>query len=380
MVSFREVGLMVRRCFVVRRFIGHSAVGVIAVGMLSLSAVAARATENTTQTVVSDLVVVLIDQASITSATEGTVRQVNVQEGDSVQTNDLIVQLDDEKSQSERSLAERALQIAEQRRDAKDALEAAKATVAEREQLITEHTVRREVNRQQATNDLKVQAAEKAEAVAQNEWMRAKNARQNFSDAVSESEIESLRLAFERTRLETLEAKFQLEMAQIDVRLDEAAAETLRLKRQTALVELEAARSAGQEDSLKAEIEALQLDLADNRLAAHHLRTPIGGTVVTMHVRVGDWVRPGQIVARVINTKRLRVEGFAKALDAETLRQSNEIRILVSQPGGGTVEVPGGSKFVSPEIDAVTGEVRFWIEFDNIGGIYPGSNARVEIR
>ncbi|EMI56258.1 HlyD family secretion protein [Rhodopirellula sallentina] len=339
----------------------------------------AFAAESATTTTITDLVVVLIDEAAVTASTEGTVREVLVAEGDSVEANDLIVHLDDARTKLERSLAQRALQIAEQQRDATDALDASQATVAEREQLVVEHQVRSELNRERSKNDLKIKAAEKAELVAQNEWARAKDARSNFSDAVSQSEIESLRLAFERTRLETLEAKFQQRMTEIEVKLDTAIGKSLRLKKESALVQQQAALSAEQIDKLKTEIESLHLELANEKLESHHLRTPIDGTVVATRVRVGDWVRPGQTVARVINTKRLRVEGFAKASDAELIRRCDEIQILISQPDGGVANIPGGRKFVSPEIDAVTGEVRFWVEFQNNGGIHPGSNARIEV-
>ncbi|MCM2371618.1 HlyD family efflux transporter periplasmic adaptor subunit [Aporhodopirellula aestuarii] len=331
-------------------------------------------------TVVADLVVVLIDEASVSATTEGKVSEVRVQEGGTLVAGDLMLILDDQKAQIERSLADRSLRIAENRVAATDAVDAAEAEVAERDQLIREHAVRRELNRRRAANDLKIQAAQKAEAVSRNEWMRAKNARQNFSDAVSESEIDALHLALQRAELETLEAKFQREMAEIDVRLDNAFGETLRLKRETAEVALEAAKSAGQVRKLEAEMQRLQLELAQNDLEAHHLRSPIDGAVVAVHVRTGDWVRPGQVVARVINRDRLRVEGFAKAAHAQRLRDSNEVWILILQPNGDTGRFSGGRKFVSPEIDAVTGEVRFWIEFQNDGSVYPGSNARVEIR
>lgn len=332
------------------------------------------------QAVISNLVVVLVDQASIAATIDGSVSEVRVAEGDSLVAGDLLIQLDNAKTLLEQSLADRALKIAEHHRDTTDAIDAEAAKVAERERLIAEQTVRSERNQSLAANRLKVQAAEKAEAVARNEWTRGKSAKQNFSDAVSESEIDALRLAYERSQLETQEAIFQRELAAIDVRLDASIAATLEQNLKTAQVALAAARSSQRIRNLEAEIAKLQAELAAAAAADHQLRSPIDGLVVGIHASVGDWVRRGQIVARVIGLKRLRAEGFTSPARAATLRSADDIRVIIILPDGTRVTRRGSSKFVSPEIDAVTGEVHFWIEFDNAGqDLHPGLKAGVEI-
>lgn len=330
--------------------------------------------------VISDLVVVLVNQASIAATIEGSVREVCVDQGDSTGAGDLIVQLDDQKMQLEESRAEYSLQIARHERDTSEDINAEVANVSERQRLIAEQMIRRQESENVAANGLKVQAAEKAEAVAQNEWTRAKTAKQNFSDAVSESEIEALDLAYQRSQLETKEARFQRELTAIDVRLQTAILATLEQQLASAEVALAAARESQQVREIEAEIAQVQYELAQLAAREHQLRTPIDGIVVSTQVRVGDWVRRGQIVARVIGLSRLRVEGFVDATDAQTLRDVQSVGIVIRPAAGNPLHCVSQSIFVSPEIDAVTGEVRFWAEFDNENQrVHPGMKASVEV-
>ncbi|WP_246112748.1 HlyD family secretion protein [Allorhodopirellula solitaria] len=352
----------------------------LALSLLIPSANAVAETTAATKSI-GGLVVVLVDEASIAATIEGSVSDVVVGEGDAIESGDPIVLLDDRKALLEESLAEHASEIATHQQTETSDVDAAQVAVAEQEQLMAEHRVRSELNRRRAANQLKVHAAEKSEQVAKNEWERAKAARENFADAISESEIESLQLAFQRCQLETREAHFQLEMAAIDVRLDQATAETLQWKIEAAQVELQAARSADDVLKLQAEIQRLKLELAQVASEDHQIQTPIDGTIVSISTHAGDWVRPGQIVARVIDRERLRAEGYVTAEQADLLRRTDDVQIVITQSDGSRSRFPTTRRFVSPEIVAVTGEVRVWIEFQNPDGIvYPGSQAIVEIR
>ncbi len=332
-------------------------------------------------TTMGGLVVVLVDEASIAATIEGSVSKVVVSEGDTVMAGDAIIQLDDRKARLEKSLAERTTEIANHRQTETSGVDAAKVAVAEQEQLIAEHEIRSELNSRRAGNELKINAAEKAELVAKNEWQRAKSARQNFADAVSDSEIEGLQLAYERNQLETREAKFQLEMAAIEVRLDQAIGKSLQWKLESARVALQAARSADDVRKLETEIQILNLELASVVTDEHRIASPIDGTVVSISAHVGDWLRAGQVVVRITGRNRLRAEGYVTTANADALRHADETSVIITDSDGTAINRMGVKQFVSPEMDAVTGEVRVWIEFDNSDGkVYPGSKATVEVR
>lgn len=358
-----------------------SAAWLICLLVASLPGMNAFAGDSAAKQKIGGLVVVLVDEAAIAATIEGSVSRLVVGEGDTVTAGGIIIQLDDRKVRLEESLAQRATDIADHRQTQTSEMDAAKVVIAEQEQLISEHKIRSELNSRRADNQLKSQAAEKAELVAKNEWQRAKSARQNFADAVSDSEIEGLQLAYERCQLETREAIFQLEMASIDVRLDHAMGETLQWQLESARVALQAAHSTDEIQKLEFDIQSLKLELARVARDEHQIESPINGTVVSISTRVGDWVRGGQVVARIIGRKRLRVEGYVSATHADALRKARDLAVEVTQPDGTTVRREGVRKFVGPEMDAVTGEVRVWVEFDNSDGeVYPGSKATIEVR
>ncbi len=330
---------------------------------------------------IGGLVVVLVDEASIAATIEGSVSEVVIGEGDTIAAGDVIIQLDDRKARLDQSLAQRATEIANHRQTETSEVDAAEVAVSVQEQLISEHEIRSELNRRRAANELKINAAEKAQLVAKNEWQRAQAARQNFADAVSDSEIDGLHLAYQRSQLETREATFQLEMVAIDVRLDRAMGKTLQWQLESARVALQAARSTDQVRKLEAEIQNLKLELARVASEEHHIQSPIDGTVVSISARVGDWVRSGQVVARIIDRKRLRAEGYVTTEHADALRNADDVRVVITSSDGTMIYRHSVKEYVSPEMDAVTGEVRVWIEFENSdGGVYPGSKATVEVR
>ena len=177
---------------------------------------------------IEDLVVMLVDEAVIVSVVEGRVSQVPIEEGMPVDSGDVIVRLEDQKQQINLSLARRDLEMAESIAVQAHGLDSAQAKSDSQQSRIDEHSVRMSQNRSKADNDLQVLAAQKAEAVAKNEWTRARASRRKFSDSVSQSELDSLQLTFERSQLETREARFQQSMSKLDVELDGSVLETLR--------------------------------------------------------------------------------------------------------------------------------------------------------
>ncbi len=61
--------------------------------------------------------------------------------------------------------------------------------------------------------------------------------------------------------------------------------------------------------SLSQELAAQNLVSADIELQRHLIKSPIQGTVVELIAQPGDWVRAGQMLARVVRTDRLKAEG-----------------------------------------------------------------------
>lgn len=329
---------------------------------------------------VDGLIVVLVDEAAVVSVIEGSVLEIQVEEGQSVTADELVVKLDDRKMRLREQLAQEELRIAEKRIEQSHAIDSARSTVDTERLRVREQSIRLEMERRRAANELKVLAAEKAEAVAKNEWQRAGEARASFADAVSESEIEALRLAFQRSELETREARFQNQIAVLEVQLAELAIQTGQSQLEAAEIAVKQAESLQAIAKVEKSIKRIQRELAGAQSNDCLIRSPIEGQVVSIHVRPGEWVRPGDLVARVIGTRRLRVEGFAPSKWIDWIENTAKLTIVATGFDGQRIEVEGTRRFVQPEIDPVTNEVRFWVEFDNPGGhLRPGCRAKIEM-
>lgn len=327
---------------------------------------------------IDGFVVVLVDEAEVTASVEGPITSIAVTEGQAVVADATVAVLDDEPWKIRLALIEQEVKIADALATQTHAIDVAQANVDQHRRKLEEHAVQSEMDRQRALNELLTSAAEKSEAVAKNEWSRAQDARGKFADSVSVSEVESLRLAYERARLETREAKFQNGIAKLNVQLNESIAASLQTELNAALIRLEAAKSAQTILRMEVTKTRLRLKQAEADLADRHLRSPIAGQVVSVVRRKGDWVAAGDVLARVVGLNRLRVEGYTTADKIDRLSGDSALRLEVVTPTGQSKPFSPRDQFISPEVDAVTGEVRVWFEFENVdNAVKPGYRARL---
>jgi multidrug efflux pump subunit AcrA (membrane-fusion protein) len=263
------------------------------------------------------------------------------------------------------SLARTELAIAVEMAGNGLATDLAEKKLAEQRQLRKQHDVAREIADRQSQNEVRILASEKAEAVAKNELDRATRARQAFVDSVSQSEIDSLRLAYERTRLETEQADFdrQIEVLHAKAENEVAASHLLSIER----CEIEVAQSLADQrvQKLQVELRRSHSQLAELARLQHKIVSPLDGVVVELLRRKGEWVTAGDPVVRVIRLNRLRAEGFAASERIDALRQNRSVNLTIRAGAESILEREGQIVFISPEIDPVNGEVRFWVEFDN---------------
>lgn len=183
---------------------------------------------------------------------------------------------------------------------------------------------------QVAENEIRVRFARKSAEVATAELQRASAAVARFDRSVSQSELDRLQLLADKAGLE-------IEQAQIDQ----------------------------QQARLACDVKRHELELAEVGVERHRLPAPLTGVVVQWYVQAGEWVEPGAPVARVIRLNRLRAEGFAKASEMRADRIGTRVRLILEEVPGERREYPGELVYVSPEIDPVTGQVRFWAEVEN---------------
>lgn len=181
-----------------------------------------------------------------------------------------------------------------------------------------------------ARNDIRVRFAKKSAEVAQAEVKRANESIEKFPKSVSATEVDRLRLAAERATLEIEQAQLELSTAQLTAQLKEN-----------------------------------ELQLAKRQVSRRRLVAPQAGVVVQVHRKHGEWVEPGQPVLRLLRVDRLRASGFVDAKRAHTLKPGTPVTVSVELPGLRETSFSGQLIFVSPEVDPVNGQVRFWAEIEN---------------
>lgn len=251
----------------------------------------------------------LIEQVDVPARDAGVLSEFAVKEGQAVRKGELLGRLDEEEQTLAVSKAELELETA----------------------------------RRKAESDVPVRAARKGAEVARADLDRALLARQNFKEAISDSEVDSLRLKSEKAVLE-------IEQALLEGQLAEAASR----------------------------IRANELDVAKMRLGQRRIAAPLDGIVVQLYRQPGEWVQPGEKTIRVLRLDRLRVEAFLPESAAKTSLVGAKAMLRAGTDAG--AEYSGEVVFVSPEVDPVNGQVRIWAEVSNRDlRLRPGHRGVLEI-
>jgi biotin carboxyl carrier protein len=140
--------------------------------------------------------------------------------------------------------------------------------VAGRELIKAQADAKNTVNR-----DYAVKAAEVAKAA----WDNVEEAHRKVPGSVSSIERRRLKLDWERALLQIKQAEHETNLAE-----------------------------------LTAGVKEEELGAAADSIRRRRIYSPIDGTVVQIYVQEGEWVKPGDPVFRVIDLRRLRVQGLVR--------------------------------------------------------------------
>lgn len=192
--------------------------------------------------------------------------------------------------------------------------------------------------RMEAGNDVSVRAAQKAWEVSCVEVRQAEEANRRAPGSVPYLEMNRLYLQRDQLELQKQKAEHDLNLAQVAVKIREAEADSAWL--------------------------ALQ---------RHVIRSPVDGIIVEIHRDIGEWVKPGDPVMRVVRLDRVRVEGYlavAEVQPAEVAGQPVVVRIATPLGGSGGSGLAteqtftGHVVFVNPLVEA-GGRYLIWAEVEN---------------
>jgi len=201
-----------------------------------------------------------------------------------------------------------------------------------------------DITREKATNDVKIRYAQKALEVSEAELRRSTESIEKFAKSVSQSQLDVEQLTVQKNRLEAEQAEHEQAIAVLEMKAQEN------------------------------ELNSAKAEVTRRRIAA-----PFDGAIVQVYLRKGEWAEPGQKALRIVNTDRLKAEGFIKADDAATVAAGKPVEVNV-ELGGKPQKFVGKIAFVSPEVDPITGQVRVWAEIDNRDGrLRTGQGAKMRI-
>jgi multidrug efflux pump subunit AcrA (membrane-fusion protein) len=329
--------------------------------------------------VVDRVLIRALQEIDMPALKAGLLDEIMRREGQSVQAGEVVAKLQDRQAVFALEQAETQARIARHLAANHLELETSKKKLQQALQAVKQQDLELKAAQLEAANQLRSQAAEKNQAVAKNEFERAKLSRANFLDSVSESELDGLRLNYEKAGLEAAQTAFELELAQLKAAAAEAARQNLLLAVESASVDVGQAESRIAVAGFNAELKQSELNAAKLHVEEHHFRSKLTGVVVDVYRQPGEWVEPGEPVLRILRLDRLRAEAFVK-IDELGLSLENAEAVLEVTVGEEQQCFKGVITFVSPEIDPINRETSVWMEFDNQDLIAkPGMHGRLRI-
>jgi len=170
----------------------------------------------------------------------------------------------------------------------------------------------------------------KASDVAKQEWQKAEESNQRAPNSVSQVEVMRLQLTYQK-----------------------------------GLLEFERAQEERKIENLTTAAKDVDVEAAEDAIRRRQLISPIAGTVVELTPHVGEWLKPGDPVLKIVNMEVLKIEGY---VNIKHFRQDElQNRTVIAEVDMGTktpLNVPAKITFVSPIVEP-GGEYRIKVEIQN---------------
>jgi len=119
-------------------------------------------------------------------------------------------------------------------------------------------------------------------------------------------------------------------------------------------------------------VNGLNRDLAQAELESYWVIAKAGGVVTRVFKRPGEGVQQGEATVQVVNTERLRIEGFVK-VDTGVVTKGMPVVVTIGIPqADGSVEnrdFTGKLGFVDVTVQELSKQVRVWADIQNEGSV-----------
>lgn len=181
-----------------------------------------------------------------------------------------------------------------------------------------------------AESDVDIRFAVASEEVAAAEFKKAVDSHEKVPGSVTEVERNRLMLNEKKSEL-------QIEQATLDRRLTALAAQSK-------------------------EVEVLA---AENAIGRRQIKSPLDGVVVQVFPHQGEWMQPGDPLARVVRADKLRVEGYVDSsrFGPEEVRE-RPVTVEVTLADNRRESFKGRIVFTSPLVES-GGDYRVFAEVEN---------------
>ena len=183
--------------------------------------------------------------------------------------------------------------------------------------------------------------------------------------AKAESDVDvRFSIASERVAAAEFE-KAQLANDKLEGSVTRVELDRLELNERKAELQIEQAELERRMTSLAADSKAVEVEAADKAIERRAITAPLDGTVVQVFPHQGEWMQPGDPLARVVRTDRLRVEGYVDSarFDPERIRD-RPVTVTVTFADERSESFEGRIVFTSPLVDS-GGDYRVWAEVEN---------------
>ena len=181
-----------------------------------------------------------------------------------------------------------------------------------------------------AESDVDVRYAEAAEKVAEAEYKKAVDSHSKVPGSVSEVERDRLSLNEKKSELQIEQAKLERRLA-----------------------------------ALAAQSKEVEVQAAENAIERRQVKSPLEGVVVQVFPHQGEWMQPGDPLARVVRADKLRVEGYVDSsrFDPDVVRD-RPVTVEVTLADKRSEIFKGRIVFTSPIVES-GGDYRVWAEVEN---------------
>jgi len=328
---------------------------------------------------IENVQLVLQEQVDLPARETGVLASLKVREGERVTAGQLVGSLDTRLARGALARAELELAAARQLAEQTSAIDLARSRQQQQQQKLAGQQTAVEIAEREAANEIPRQIARRTLVTAESALRRSQAIRQKNAEAVSEREYEQQQLAVDRAKLDVEQATHDHETAQLKARAQREVLRSQELEVEAARLDLEAALADQAQARLQQQLK--EQDVKQRELAVEflELRSPIDGLVAERIPAVGEWVEPGTTVLRIIDSRRLRAEGFLPHALARQTPVGTRVE-FESDEGTPPLQAHGRIVHVSTEINPVTKDVRVWAEIDNTAGdLQPGLRGSLRV-